>query len=300
MKLLLSSSLLLFLITSMIWIVDSYGSDESQASLLSGPVREEDEIFSSDHITIGEAVKITGKLVSLTKEKLTISISIFDGTDRTASNWEILNVAPSKAFTLAAGEIKEFSIEVKALREGIYRLQPVFRIADLGDKYGVGQRITVFPGLITDYRLEVDGHKFNITYILHKPYNLDKIWLDKQQKTLFIEISSEEAVKEQKRLSVWIPTKLIQNIVSEQDNFVQPLELYINGTSTKYAESALITEEYGVYTIGILPATYLTIEMKGTHVIPEFPFNMLSSLVIALIGMLILLRMPTNRYLPNI
>jgi len=256
--------------------------------------REEDETYSSDRILVDQDLKISGKLVSLSNETLNISIFIFDGTDNVRSNWKILNIMPNGTVALDPNDTVEFAIELKALKEGIYHLHPVFHWDNIGPRMGPGQAIIVFPESITSYDLVVDDQKFNLTYVLHKNYNLDTIELNKSSKSLVINLSAKGIVIEDTVLGIWVPNELIQNVIYREDS-IQPnsLELRINGKASEYLY-ALLAEDYGLYGIRIPPSSFVTVEMTGTQVIPEFPINLIAVTAVGLIGMLIALRLKTK------
>ena len=134
------------------------------------------------------------------------------------------------------------------------------------------------------YTLDIDGQKFNMTYILKKPYTLDRVWLDKEDKTLFIEISSKQVVTENKTLTITIPPKLIRNIVYQPHSVEYPLDVTIDGKSAEY-EQVSSSEEESIYVVIIPPNSSLSIQMKGTQVIPEFPL-ILMALVLSFTGLI--------------
>ncbi len=256
--------------------------------------REEDETFSQQAIVAGDTVKITAKLVSLINKPLTISISLYDGTDSIESNWKILSIKPNETLTLGPNQSIDFTMEVRSLKAGIYHLHPVFHIEGIGNGLGIGQTVIVSSEHVTAYDLEVDGQRFNMTYLLDKPHSIDKIWLDKEQNSLFMKISSKELVTKNVTLSIWIPNKVIQNAVYSGDSIQhEPLRLRINGEPSAY-EYVLIGEDYSIYSIKIPPSSSLSIQMKGTQVIPEFPVNLMVISAIGLIGALVILRMRFN------
>ncbi len=261
----------------LVTLLNNFAYGHEIQTFKSRELRVDDETFSADKIVVGEVINIKGKLVSLDDISLLITPSVFDGMIYNLEpNWEILEVNPAKSFNLQPSEVKEFEIKARALKPGVYHLHSEFLVYREYSIDGPGNTIVVFPEHITSYELNIDGEKFNITYILDEPYHLDKIWLDKEQKSLFLSVSSEELTGI-KRLSIWIPTKLIQNVISEEGNNVQPLQLMINGKDAQYAEASLLTEEFGRYTLELPPfSKEVSIQLSGTRAIPEFPISLIT------------------------
>ncbi len=131
---------------------------------------ERDETISSDHIVLGQAIKISGKLVSISNKTMTISMSIFDGRESIkigsdGLNWKVLRIMPNEAFIIKPNETKEFSIELKSLKVGVYHIHPVFKIVGSTDRLGVGQAVTVLPeGEWKVYKVNVKDQVFKIPY----------------------------------------------------------------------------------------------------------------------------------------
>lgn len=235
-------------------------------------------MFSRDTLTEGQTLNITGKIVNISEGTVTItSFGIFDDTDETGDNWEVINVRPQR-MSLEPNESQGFEMEIKAIRQGIYHLHPSFQMLGHEERLGIGQLVTIFGDRTSAYQLHVNDTTFFLPYMFDTPYALERIWVDMERMAIYSEVSGNNA-KSDGKLTIWIPIDLINNKGDGQDYIAsRMLNIKINGDEADY-RMPISGEEYDVYVINIPQSTSSIIEMNGSYVIPEFSIVFISLMV---------------------
>ena len=262
------------------------------------------EQFSASNVTAGDSITITGKLESQVNRNLTITpypVAETRITPETPSctrppfaktaddEWRIASASFPDEFVLDAGETIPFSFNATALKPGIYqRLHSSFAISVNGTEYityiGRGAAITVYPkGEIEHYDLAVNDasngtRNFNVTYILEEPYGVKAMSFDREQKTLRIDLATDnngKRVAENKTLAIWVPSDLVHNIgydLEHPDRLpYRPLNVSIGG-KVIHADAQTLPKNAPVelYMMKIPPDSF-EIRMTGAYtIVPEF------------------------------
>lgn len=120
----------------------------------------------------------------------------------------------------------------------------------------------ILPIFAENYNFQIDEHSYDITYNIDTG-NILAMELDQELISLLI---GTENVNEDSIFSVKLPSEMIS---AENNAFA----ILVNGIEVDYDISS--TDANSEFTF-LIPAFTEEIEIIGTHVIPEFPFGILT------------------------
>ena len=115
-----------------------------QAQLQSRFVRINNEAFSAQSLTTGDALVVTGELQSLVNRDLRGWISLFSESTNAGNRWEFVSRdPPGNIINVLAQETIPYRLEAKALEPGIYHVHTQLNLASVGPGLGPGQTVQV-------------------------------------------------------------------------------------------------------------------------------------------------------------
>ena len=127
------------------------------------------------------------------------------------------------------------------------------------------------------YPFQVDNKTYNIYYGFNVTYaTVTNISLLPEHKSMQISLNK---VKETDAMWIQFPQNLIS---AENNNFV----LYVDGQEKRYE---LATSGHSTIMGFMVPANVTFVEIRGTNVVPEFPFAVIT-LVISFVALILLTR----------
>ena len=125
------------------------------------------------------------------------------------------------------------------------------------------------------YHLQVDNKTYNIYYGFNVTYaNATNILFVPEQNSMQINLNEVTETD-----AMWI--QFPQNLISaENNNFV----LYVDGQEKKYEYS---TSDHSIVMGFMIPTNATLVEIKGTNVVPEYPFA-ITILIIAIFSVILI------------
>ena len=136
---------------------------EQQSNL----IRIADESFSSQTLSVGGELIITGKIIAVTDIDITEPISIYAESSNTCNTWKFLFKDPSqKLGHLSTGTELPYLMRIAASEQGVYHVHSMVKIDGFGESLGKGQTVVVSGGPDVPVYCQAENQPMIITGIV--------------------------------------------------------------------------------------------------------------------------------------